>query len=75
MLALFVIFVVPETRRVLLEEMDVLFGGVNHVEKGGAQLGVEDPHHANPEDIVRSQEDSEKIAPVTPVAQHFELKI
>lgn len=26
--------------------MDVLFGGPNHVEKGGAQMGVEDPHHA-----------------------------
>lgn len=27
--------------------MDVLFGGVNHVEKGGAQLGLEDTHHAH----------------------------
>lgn len=30
-----------------LEEMDTLFGGVNHVEKGGAALGVEDAHHAH----------------------------
>ncbi|TGO25273.1 hypothetical protein BPAE_0083g00050 [Botrytis paeoniae] len=47
LLALFVIFVVPETRNIMLEEMDVLFGGVNHIEKGGAQLGVEDTHHAH----------------------------
>lgn len=31
----------------MLEEMDVLFGGVSHIEKGGAQLGVEDTHHAH----------------------------
>ncbi|RAL63281.1 hypothetical protein DID88_004357 [Monilinia fructigena] len=46
LLVLFVLFIVPETRNVMLEEMDVLFGGVNHVEKGGAQLGLEDLHHA-----------------------------
>jgi hypothetical protein len=50
LLALFVVFLVPETRNIMLEEMDVLFGGVNHVEKGGAQLGVEDAHHAHVED-------------------------
>ena len=33
----------------MLEEMDVLFGGVNHVEKGGAQMGLEDTHHAHVE--------------------------
>jgi len=38
---------VPETRRVALEEMDTLFGGVNHVEKGGASMGIEDSHHAH----------------------------
>ncbi|PVH75219.1 general substrate transporter [Cadophora sp. DSE1049] len=45
-LALFVIFLVPETRNIMLEEMDVLFGGVNHVDVGGQKLGVEDTHHA-----------------------------
>ncbi|PQE15250.1 sugar transporter protein [Rutstroemia sp. NJR-2017a WRK4] len=50
LLALFVVFIVPETRNIMLEEMDVLFGGVNHVEKGGAQMGVEDAHHAHVED-------------------------
>jgi hypothetical protein len=36
---------------VALEEMDVLFGGVNHVEKGGDQLGIKDPHHADANDM------------------------
>lgn len=31
----------------MLEEMDTLFGGVNHVEKGGDILHIEDAHHAN----------------------------
>ena len=39
--------VIPETRRVLLEEMDTKFGGSNHVEKGGDILGVKDTHHAD----------------------------
>lgn len=46
LLALFVYFIVPETRRVSLEEIDVLFGGQNHVEKGADILGVPDAHHA-----------------------------
>ncbi|KAF2430594.1 MFS sugar transporter-like protein [Tothia fuscella] len=39
LLAVFVWFVVPETRNVSLEEMDVLFGGTNHVQQGDAMLG------------------------------------
>jgi sugar porter (SP) family MFS transporter len=45
-LAVFVHFMIPETRRVSLEEMDVLFGGADHVEKGADLLHVEDAHHA-----------------------------
>ncbi len=45
-LAAFVWFFIPETRRIALEEMDTLFGGSNHVEKGGDLLHVEDAHHA-----------------------------
>lgn len=44
---MFVFFFVPETKKVSLEEMDVLFGGTNHVEKGGDLLHIEDVHHAN----------------------------
>ncbi|KAJ9630653.1 hypothetical protein H2203_001176 [Taxawa tesnikishii (nom. ined.)] len=46
LLAAFVYFFIPETRNVMLEEIDVLFGGSNHVEKGGDLMGVEDAHHA-----------------------------
>ncbi|KAK5121019.1 hypothetical protein LTR85_005803 [Meristemomyces frigidus] len=47
LLAAFVYFLIPETRRTRLEEMDTKFGGVNHVEKGGDLMGVEDSHHAD----------------------------
>lgn len=46
-LALFVWFLVPETKKVSLEEIDVLFGGSNHVEKGGNLLHVNDANHAS----------------------------
>lgn len=47
LLAVFVWFFIPETKKVTLEEMDALFGGANHVEKGGDLLHVENAHHAN----------------------------
>jgi hypothetical protein len=46
-LIIFVIFLIPETKGQALEEIDVLFGGVNHTEKGGDLLHVEDAHHAH----------------------------
>ena len=46
-LAIFVFFLIPETKGVPLEEVDVLFGGANHIEKGGSLLQVEDSHHAH----------------------------
>jgi hypothetical protein len=46
-LAFFVWFLIPETKHVALEEVDVLFGGQNHTEKGGDLLNVDDPHHAH----------------------------
>ncbi len=36
LLCVFVYFCLPETRRQSLEEMDVLFGGANHVVEGAA---------------------------------------
>lgn len=47
LLAIFVYFFIPETKNVMLEEMDARFGGTNHVEKGGDIMGVEDAHHAD----------------------------
>ena len=47
LLAFFVWFMIPETKGVALEEVDVLFGGANHTVKGGDLLHVEDPHHAH----------------------------
>ncbi|KAI0869216.1 sugar transporter [Hypoxylon argillaceum] len=38
LLATFVFFFIPETKQVSLEEMDALFGGQNHVEKGSQML-------------------------------------
>jgi hypothetical protein len=61
-LAVFVWFLIPETRRVSLEEMDVLFGGANHVEKGGEFLHVEDTHHAH---IDHKDSSGDDIAPAT----------
>ena len=46
-LAFFVWFLIPETKHIALEEVDVLFGGQNHTEKGGDLLNVDDPHHAH----------------------------
>lgn len=46
-LAVFVFFLIPETKGIPLEEVDVLFGGANHIEKGGNLLHVEDVHHAH----------------------------
>lgn len=43
LLAVFVFFCVPETKKVALEEMDHLFGGVNQIEKGaGIMFGGDD---------------------------------
>jgi hypothetical protein len=50
LLAIFVWFCLPETKKVSMEEIDTLFGGANHVEKGAELVGAEDPHHATLED-------------------------
>jgi len=43
-LAVFVYFFIPETKQVSLEEIDVLFGGANHVDKGAQMLGQPAAH-------------------------------
>ncbi|KIH92480.1 hypothetical protein SPBR_02648 [Sporothrix brasiliensis 5110] len=48
-LAAYVYFLIPETKQVPLEEIDVLFGGANHVDKGANILGVaESKSHTGP---------------------------
>ncbi|KAI1092683.1 general substrate transporter [Rostrohypoxylon terebratum] len=46
-LAVFVWFCIPETMKVPLEEIDTLFGGQNHVEKGGQMLNATSANDAN----------------------------
>lgn len=45
LLVLYVIFLIPETKGVPLEEMDKLFGGANHV-RAGAEMIQEEEHAA-----------------------------
>ncbi|KAK4081288.1 uncharacterized protein Triagg1_2820 [Trichoderma aggressivum f. europaeum] len=42
LLVVFVYFFIPETKQIPLEEIDVLFGGANHVDKGAQILGGPD---------------------------------
>ena len=41
LLAAFVWFFIPETKQVPLEEIDALFGGSNHVERGAEIVATE----------------------------------
>lgn len=41
LLAAFVFFFIPETKKVKLEEIDTLFGGANHIEKGANMLALD----------------------------------
>jgi hypothetical protein len=68
-LAFFVWFLIPETKHVPLEEVDVLFGGQNHTEKGGDLLNVDDPHHATlgVDNVIGN---SDKISPVVRHQEH-----
>lgn len=47
LLVLYVYFLIPETKGVPLEEMDRLFGGVDHVQ-GGAEIMHHDDHEGKP---------------------------
>lgn len=61
----------------MLEQMDTIFGGVNHVEKGGAALGVEEVHHARPGHIGALEVEDvtmEDIVPAQPVVPKSDSK-
>lgn len=49
LLVLYVIFLIPETKGVPLEEMDRLFGGTSHVQGGKAILQEEQTQHNDQE--------------------------
>lgn len=68
-LCIFVYFLIPETKTVALEEIDVLFGGANHTEKGGDLLHTEDAHHAHPGDNVHH----DTITPVEVQASEIKM--
>jgi len=75
LLAIFVFFLIPETKKVSLEEMDVLFGGSNHVEKGGDLMHIEDVHHAGTGDNVSSPDAMDDgVNPVSKEAHIAEIK-
>ena len=61
-LAVFVWFLIPETKKVALEEMDTLFGGTSHVQKGAAMLHEQ---KLGLEDIEQGKEDKEEVEVVT----------
>lgn len=58
LLALFVWFLIPETKQVPLEEIDILFGGANHVAQGEEVL-------AHQKGVQMSHEGGEKPEAVT----------
>lgn len=58
LLALFVWFLIPETKQVPLEEIDILFGGANHVVQGEEVL-------AHQKGVQMSHEGGEKPEAVT----------
>lgn len=50
LLAVFVWFLIPETKQVPLEEIDILFGGANHVAQGEEVLAQQKVAHMDYEE-------------------------
>jgi hypothetical protein len=70
----FVYFLVPETKQIAIEEIDVIFGGSNHVEKGGQIMGLADVYHAengvNDTTAAQGTTDVERTAAAGPKSEH-----
>ena len=67
-LVVFVYYFIPETKGVALEQMDVIFGGADHTEKGADLLGIpHEPSAAAPVD------NSREIAEIQGVDQRREV--
>jgi hypothetical protein len=62
-LAAFVWFLIPETKKIPLEEMDTLFGGASHIQKGAAML--HEQKLAADDDVEQGKEDKREIEVVT----------
>ncbi|CRK22455.1 hypothetical protein BN1723_002894 [Verticillium longisporum] len=62
-LGIFVYFFIPETKQIPLEEIDTIFGGANHTEKGADMLHGE-PHYAG----------ADSTAPVTELKDGSEVQ-
>lgn len=61
LLAVFVWFLIPETKKVALEEMDALFGGTSHVQRGAAMLHERKIELEDIEDTEQGKEDREEV--------------
>ncbi|KAB8217943.1 general substrate transporter [Aspergillus novoparasiticus] len=59
LLAVFVWFLIPETKKVPLEEIDTLFGGTSHVQRGAAMLHEQKLELEHVEQARGGKEDSE----------------
>jgi hypothetical protein len=62
-LAVFVWFVVPETKGVPLEEVDTLFGGANHVDKGADLIAAESRPGTTIDERPKGTDEKIEIAP------------
>lgn len=61
LLVLYVIFLIPETKGVPLEEMDKLFGGASHVQGGRAILQEEQTQLERDHDKPDSEHSSHRV--------------